>query len=222
MPTLEWPLLSPLPPAVRAKVIAATRARTYRRGEVVLREGEPGDTLHLVQAGRLAVRVSTESGESAILRILRPGDAFGELALLRRGETRQRSASITSLEDVTTLALGRAAFSSLCATYPQVERLLMALMAERIDQLSQRLIEALYVGVEKRIFRRLSELVDIYGVEGRTPVIPLTQDDVAGLAGTTRPTANQVLHRLAAQGILTLHRGNMEVNDVRALRRGAS
>lgn len=221
MPTVEWPLLSPLPPPVRAKVLAATRARRYVRGQVVFSEGEPGDTLHLVQSGRLAVRVSTDSGESAILRILRPGDAFGELALLRRGETHQRSASITSLEDVTTLALGRAAFASLCATYPQVERLLMALMAERIDQLSQRLIEALYVGVERRIFRRLSELVDIYGAGGGTPVIPLTQDDVAGLAGTTRPTANQVLQRLASQGILTLHRGSMEVNDVRALRRGA-
>lgn len=218
MSAVEWPLLSSLPPEVRSRVLAATRARRYARGEVVFHEGDPGESLHLIKLGRLAVRVSADSGESATLRILRPGDAFGELALLRRDGGHQRTASVTALEEVETLALGRGAFSALCVSHPQVERLLMELMAERIDQLSQRLLEALYVGVERRIMRRLSELVDIYGEAGRPPVIPLTQDDVAALAGTTRPTANQVLQRLASQGILTVRRGSMVINDVKMLR----
>jgi CRP-like cAMP-binding protein len=53
-------------------------------------------------------------------------------------------------------------------------------------------------------------------------VIALTQDDLAGLAGATRPTVNQVLQRLASQGIVTLHRGSITVRDVPALRRLAS
>jgi len=202
--------------------MAAAKPRRYARGEVVFHEGAPGDTLHLVRSGRLAVRVSTDSGESATLRILRPGDAFGELALFHPSSRHLRTATVTSLEDAETLALSRPAFTALCASYPQVERLLIALMAERVDQLSQRLLEALYVGVERRVFRRLVELVDIYGDGNATTAIPLTQDDLASMAGATRPTVNQVLQPLASQGVVTLHRGSIEVNDVQALRRRSS
>lgn len=104
--------------------------------------------------------------------------------------------------------LPRAAFESLCLSHPQVERLLVTLLAERVDQLSQRLLEALYVGVERRVFRRLLELVDIYGQGQAAPVIPLTQDDLAGMAGATRPTVNQVLQRLARQGTVTFRRAH--------------
>ncbi len=221
---MEWGLLRPLSPQVRAQVMGAAQSRHYARGEVVFNEGDPGDTLHLVRSGRLAVRVSTDAGDSATLRILRPGEAFGELSLVRPTEGHQRSATVTALEPVETLVLPRAAFESLRASHPQVEHLLVALLAERVDQLSQRLLEALYVGVEVRVLRRLLELVDIYGAgpEGsRTPVIPLTQDDLAGLAGSSRPTVNQVLQRLAAQGIVTLKRGSILVTDPVALSRRA-
>ena len=218
---MEWPLLAPLPPGVRQKVLEAARPRRYARGEVLFHEGDPGDTLHLIRTGRLAVRVSTDAGDSATLRILRPGDAFGELALVAPSGRHRRTATVTALERAETLALPRPAFVALCERFPEVERLLLALMAERVDQLSQRLLEALYVGVERRVFRRLVELVDIYADGSATPAIPLTQDDLAGLAGATRPTVNQVLQRLAAQGVVTLQRGSIAVNDVAVLRRRA-
>ena len=218
---MEWPLLSPLPSGVRAQVLEAARPRRYARSEVVFHEGDPGDTLHLVRAGRLAVRVSTDAGDSATLRILRPGDAFGELALVAPSGRHRRTATVTALEKAETLALPRPAFTALCERFPEVEHLMLTLMAERVDQLSQRLLEALYVGVERRVFRRLVELVDIYADGSAVSVIPLTQDDLAGLAGATRPTVNQVLQRLAGQGVVTLQRGSIVVNDIATLRRRA-
>ena len=53
----------------------------------------------------------------------------------------------------------------------------------------------------------------------RPVVVPITQDDLAGMAGTTRPTTNQVLQRLADEGVLSLGRGRIELRDVPALRR---
>jgi len=96
----------------------------------------------------------------------------------------------------------------LCARHPEVERLVISLLAERVDQLSQRLLEALYVGVDRRVYRRLIELADIYRSEAPDVSVPLTQDDLAGLAGATRPTVNKVLQPLSANGILRLHRGS--------------
>jgi CRP-like cAMP-binding protein len=100
----------------------------------------------------------------------------------------------------------------------------MALLAERVDELSQRLLEALYVGVERRVLRRLLELVEIYGdsaLSGSDTTIPLTQDDLAGLAGARRPTVNQVLQRLATQKVVVLKRGSIVVTDPTELRRRA-
>jgi CRP-like cAMP-binding protein len=221
---MDWPLLRPLSAEVRTTIMSASRPRRYHRGDVVFQEGEPGDTLHLVRSGRLAVRVSTDAGESATLRVLRPGDAFGELSLLHPDGAHLRSATVTALEQVETLVLPRSAFESLRASHPQVERLLMALLAERVDELSQRLLEALYVGVERRVLRRLLELVEIYGdsaLSGSDTTIPLTQDDLAGLAGARRPTVNQVLQRLATQKVVVLKRGSIVVTDPTELRRRA-
>ena len=74
------------------------------------------------------------------------------------------------------------------------------------------------MGVDRRVYRRLIELADIYRSEAPDVSVPLTQDDLAGLAGATRPTVNKVLQRLSASGILRLHRGSIQITDVKALR----
>ena len=92
-----------------------------------------------------------------------------------------------------------------------------ALVGE-VRRLSAALIEALYVPVEQRVWRRVNELVELFG--GDVPVvIPLTQDDIAQLAGTTRPTANRALRAGEEQGVLRLARGRIEVHDRAALKR---
>ena len=72
--------------------------------------------------------------------------------------------------------------------------------------------------VERRVWLRLLDLVELFG--GDAPVtIPLTQDDIAQLAGTTRPTANRILRAAEEQGVLRLARGRIEIHDRAALRR---
>jgi CRP/FNR family cyclic AMP-dependent transcriptional regulator len=214
---MEWPLLASLSAADRSKLLASARRRLFARGEVVFHEGDPGDSLHLIEAGRFAVQVFTPGGEAATLNVLSPGGFFGELALLRAQPALRRTATIVALEPSRTLSLSGTTFHSICDQHPQIEHLIGALLAERIEQLSQRLLEALYVGVDRRVSRRLLELADVYG-GGATTVIPLTQDHLADLAGASRPTVNQVLQKLASKGVVALHRGRIEVLDYNALR----
>ncbi|HEX7187364.1 MAG TPA: Crp/Fnr family transcriptional regulator [Actinomycetes bacterium] len=219
---MELHLLSSLSADERARVLAAATARQFARGDVVFHEGEPGESLHLVRSGRLAVHVSTPAGDSATLSVLSPGDAFGELALI--GGRHLRTATVVALEASETLALSRAAFDSLRHTHPAIERVLEEALARRVEVLSQALLEALYVPVDQRVVRRLVDLAATYGgkVAGSPVVIPITQDDLAGMAGTTRPTTNQVLQRLADEGVLGLGRGRIELRDLPALRRKVS
>src|SRR3954447_21258788 len=90
------------------------RPRSFARGEVLVHEGDPADSLHLIESGRVAVRIATPTGERATLNILSPGDYFGELSLVRRWGDRHRTATVVALEPTATLVVSVAAFDELC------------------------------------------------------------------------------------------------------------
>ena len=83
-------------------------------------------------------------------------------------------------------------------------------------------MEALHTPADLRIVRRLVDLFGLYarqeGGRPRTLPLPITQTELSELAGVTRPTANRVLRRLEADGIVTLGRGTITVVDAPALR----
>jgi CRP/FNR family cyclic AMP-dependent transcriptional regulator len=207
---MEFLLLASLSEADRRTVLSTARRRRFAAGEVIVHEGDPGDTFHLIAKGRVGVRVTTPGGSVALVNVHGPGGAFGEQALL--DPMAVRSATITALEPTETLGLSRSAFEDLRRDHPGVDRLLIDVLAREVRRLTSRLAEALYDSAEKRVMRRLLDLAAIY--DG---VVPLTQDNVASMAGTTRPTANGVLQALVADGILSLGRGRFEVLDRPAL-----
>lgn len=205
---MDWPVLASLPPDERRTLAAGLRRRAYRRDEVIFHQGDPADTLHLIAAGRASVRVTMPGGEFVVVELLGPGHAFGELALVG---PQSRRATVVALERCETLSLGRDEFERLRTAYPGVDRFLIDLLARRVDRLNTYLLEALFVPAERRVLRRLLELCELYPADGQGIVIPVTQETLASLAGTTRPTANQVLRRLGAIGLVTVSRSQIVV-----------
>ena len=218
---MDWPLLASLDADERAVVIAAARQHTFRKGEVVFHEGDPADAMHLVAAGHLAVQVATPDGERVTLNVLSPGDSVGELSLVRRGAPDLRSATVVALDAAETRVLGMGVFQELCQSHPGVQDLVVAALADRVRDLSGRLLEQMYVGLDRRLYRRLLDLAEVYANGTASAVVPLTQEQLADLVGGTRPTVNQVLQRLQAQQVIELGRGRLTVLDVAALRRKA-
>src|SRR5688572_21347737 len=174
---MDWPLLAPLADDERAAILKAARRRSFAKGEVVFHEGDPADSLHLVTAGHLAVRVSTPDGERVTLNVLGPGSHVGELALLGPTPEHRRSATVVALDAAETRVLAATAFHDICAQNPRIQRLLTDLLAARIRELSARLLDAMYLGLDRRLYRSLLELSELYGPgPSGTPVIPLTQE----------------------------------------------
>jgi CRP/FNR family cyclic AMP-dependent transcriptional regulator len=214
--TTEWPLLSQLVPEQRRQLLAAGRGRQFARREVIFHEGDPGDSLHLVQRGRVAVRVTTPMGDVVTLTVLGPGQTFGELALLDEPAT--RTATVVALESTQTWALHRDQFNRLRASQPGIDRILVDLLAGYVRRLSDQVVQALYLPADKRVTRRLLELADIYSDRRE---IPLTQEDLASLAGTSRATVNRVLGELEQAGGLAVARGRIKILDHERLTRAA-
>ena len=184
---------------------AAGRRRTFSRGEVVFHEGDPGDSLHRVARGRFAARVTTPLGEVATFAVHSRGDVFGLLAVLH--PEARRTATVAALEPAETFTMPASAFARLKAAHPGVAVAVEQVLVEMLATSSSRLVEALYTPVHLRVRARLRDLAHIYGGDGTAPVtIPLSQEDLAGLAGTTRETVNRVLHDEQERGALTLAR----------------
>ena len=211
---MEWELLAGLPEEDVRRVLQGARRRRFARGEVLFHEGDPASTVHLLARGRVAVRVTTPLGDVCTLDILGAGSVLGELALLCPGSP--RSATALALEPTETMAVDESAFSELRNEHRRVADTLIQVLTARVRRLNDRLVEALYVPADARILRRLLELAGIYG-----DVVPLTQDDLSELAGTTRSTVNRVLRREEREGSLTLARGKIVLQDREALARRA-
>jgi CRP/FNR family transcriptional regulator, cyclic AMP receptor protein len=216
---MEWTFLQPLSEEERREVLRLARRRRFRKGEILFHEGDPGDTLHLIDRGHVAMRVTTPLGDVATLIVEGPGGYFGELALISEKGT--RNSTVVALDAVETLGLHRDQFEELRRKYESFDRMMVAALADEVRRLSARLAEALYVAVETRVYRRLVDLAAAFSSGDELAPIPLTQDDVASLAGTTRPSANKVLRAAHEDGVLRLGRGSIEVLDLALLTKRA-
>lgn len=208
-----------LPQPELQQLVAVARRRRFARGEVVFHRGDPADTLHLVLKGRFVASRDTESGDTVAVSVHGAGDAFGELALLELEAS--RSMTVTALEPAETYSVHCKEFARLRERYPSVNDVLARLLAARVRRTSDLLAEAFSVPADRRVLRRLVELADLYGDGASVTVIPLPQNEIAGLAGTSRATVNRVLRSEVSRGTVELRRGATHVLDRDTLARRA-
>src|SRR5262249_28898974 len=156
MAAVEWRLLQGLPEQEGRQLLQLARRRRFRRGEGVFHRDDPADSLHLVVKGRFAVRVMTPLGEQATIAVRGPGEGFGEMALV--GPAARRSATVEALEEAETFCVYEREFARLRKEHAEVNELLIGFLVAEVQMLNERLLEALYVPVERRVLRRLREL----------------------------------------------------------------
>src|SRR3954470_729007 len=209
-----------LDPEERRQLISAARRRRFARNEVVFHEGDPASSLHLLISGHVSIRVAMPDGNSVTVAIVGPGQTFGELALL--GKQDRRAATVTALEGCETLSLQKERFDELRLGHPRLDRLLAEILADEVRRLDSRLLEFLYLPADKRVLRRLVSLARMYSDGGREAVtVPLTQDVIASMAGTSRPTTNQALRAVEGAGVIAIGRSKIQHMALAALLRRA-
>jgi len=215
---MSWHLLRDVPADDVRLLLSVARRRRFDRREVVYHHGDPADSLHLVSSGRFLVRVATPLGETVTLALLGAGEIFGEMAIA--GVEPHRSATVEALEPSETFAVYQSDFERLREQHPSVDRVLIALLVAEVRVLNERLLEAFYVPAEKRILRRVTELAAVFGSNsGDATELPLTQEDLATFAGTSRATVNQVLREEQKRGTVELRRGKTVIVDLEALQK---
>lgn len=182
---------------------------------MVFHEGDPAGSIHLLESGHVAVKLTTPLGDVAIVDVLHPGDTFGEQALIHGSG--DRSATVVAISAAETMSIDASTFTRLFGE-PSLQRFLIELLGRRLGATNHQLLEARYVGAEQRVARCLGRLADQFADQG-DGAIPLTQADIASMTGVTRSTANRMLRTLERSGVIGIARARIVVIDRPALDR---
>ncbi len=198
------------------------RRRRFGRGEVIFHLGDPGDALFLIVAGAVKISLPTEEGGEAILATLRPGEVFGELALL---DGAPRSASAVAMAPTEVLVLSRPRFEELVEAEPAIRQALFRTLAAEIRRLTEQVAELHFLDIPGRLAARLLRLAEEAGVRQLDGTIrldgPITQGELAAMIGSTRQTVNRFLGAFAAAGLVRFEREAIVIVDAAGLSRAA-
>lgn len=197
---MEASILAALDDADRRRVLQRTTRLRFARNAYVFHAGDAGDSVHLIDKGRVAVQAGGALGEPITLTVLAKGDVFGEQALL--AEDHLRTATIQALELTETLMLRRADFEDLRRSFPSVDRFLVAVLARQVRRLTAQITEMAEVAAPVRVYRRLASLAEVFDAAGPGGEIPITQNQLASMAGVSLRLANKVVGEARAAGLL--------------------
>jgi CRP/FNR family transcriptional regulator/CRP/FNR family cyclic AMP-dependent transcriptional regulator len=215
-------VLGLLPRAELEALLPTLRRRSYRRGETLYHQGDPGSVVHVMLEGRAKVVIPSESGEEAVLTVLGPGDVHGEMALL---DGEPRSATVVALEAVVTAIISRESFLDLLKRSPGAVEGVLAGLARTIRRLSSEVGDLMFLDLQGRLAKKLLELADIHGHESEDGIeiqAALTQEDLAGMIGATRPRVNQLLGSFEDRGAISRRNRRIVIRRHDVLSRWAS
>jgi CRP-like cAMP-binding protein len=209
-------LFADLEPEARQRVIAAAVPRTYRKGQLLFVEGDPGESLIVLRRGAVAVFRTAPTGERAMLTVVRPPDVLGEVSLL---DASTRSASAEAIEDCSALALSRAAFMELVHGNPRILDAVMRSLGTLIRRLTEQNADHVFLDLPGRVAKTLVRLAG--DSQSAEVTIDLNQSQLAEMAGGSRQSVNQAIGSFASRGWLRTEGRRIVLTDLAALRRRA-
>jgi CRP/FNR family transcriptional regulator, cyclic AMP receptor protein len=213
---VQWQLLDGVPDDDVRALLSTARRRRFARNEVVFHHDDPGDALHLIVSGRFAIRIVGPLGGNAMIRVRGPGEHFGEMALLTKDL--RRAATVVAIEPGETFSIRAPEFDRLRKRHLHLNDSLLQLLAAEVRLVDERLLELLYLPAGKRLLRRLCDLAEVYDGKNGEVEIPLTQEQLAELAHTSRATVNSTLRKEQERGTVRLKPGSAIVLDLASLR----
>lgn len=193
--------------------------RHFAQGETIFREGDPGRVLYIVKSGQVRIFVSGAGQETSIILCGRPGDIFGELAIV---DGLPRSATAAAVEETTVYMLDRDLFRDHMRRDPQLALNFMKLLTVRVRYNTKQVNSLASLSVSSRLARLLLTLAHDYGQmdkEGVRINTSLTQTDLASLIGATRESTNKALSTFRRLEYIRQTDGHWLVVDPEALRK---
>jgi CRP/FNR family transcriptional regulator, cyclic AMP receptor protein len=200
---------------------AAGRPRTFRRGQYVFYQDDPGDTLLVVCAGMVKVIFSSERGEETVLVTLGEGEIVGEIALL---DGAARSASVVAVEPTTGLLLTRTIVLEVMGRHPAVLDAMLRRLGTLVRRLTEQAGDLVFLDLGARLAKLLLRLAADQETTADGVVLQtgLSQSDFAAMVGASRPAVNRTLRSFVVRGLISINGQVIVLHDLAGLRKRAN
>ncbi|RKO67518.1 Crp/Fnr family transcriptional regulator [Desulfofundulus salinus] len=190
------PLFAGLSDEQLAEIARLILDRKYRKGHIIFMEGEPGEAVYLLKSGRVKIYKQDEEGREHILHYINPGEVFAEVVLFDGGEY---PACAEVVEDAHVGLIRNRDMDVLILKNPSIALALLKIMARRLRVSQRQIMELALKDTTRRLASVLLELALEHGEpedNGIRITMPLTNQELANLVGTSRETANRILGEL--------------------------
>ena len=172
----------------------------FPRGQVIYAEGDKGDCLYIVIAGKVKIRRRSADGREILLGLIGPSDVFGAVSMFDSGI---RTADASAITDVRTMALDRMALRYLVTHNPEIAEVLLRVFSRRLRLTDNALATLISTDGPGRLAQQLLQLAQRFGKhegDGLRVTHDLTQQEIAQLIGSSRETVNKALANFADRG----------------------
>ena len=177
------------------------------RGDVLFQEGDAPDALYVVLAGRLAIALGNPiDRRESVVALMEAGDLFGELGLL---DDRPRSAMARALESSLVLAVPYGPVVEMFRQQPTMLWNVTRLLAQRLRAMDEALADSVFLDVTGRTAKRILELAG----DGDQFVLPVTQEELAGMVGASRERVNKAISSFIKLGWLEQRDRNYRITQ---------
>jgi len=215
------PLFAALDDEAAAALLSSMSRVDLPRTEILFHEGEAGERLFVITAGKIKLGRTSGDGRENLLTVLGPGEMFGELSLFDPGP---RTATATAVSDAQLVGLGHADLQAFLTGRPDVARHLLQALARRLRRTNDSLADLVFSDVPGRVAKALLDLSRRFGRQTDAGVLvahELTQEELAQLVGASRETVNKALADFASRGWIRLEARAVVLLDTERLTRRA-
>jgi CRP-like cAMP-binding protein len=180
-------------------------------------EGDPAYEVLILESGSVKLARVSRDGREVVVAVRGAGSLLGELSAIDGGSRSTSAATVTS---VRLIAVPFAEFRHLVDTRASLARALLDLMAERMRESTERVLEFGTAAALTRVCRRLVEFADgqAVGNGASTLAVPLTQQEIASLCGLSREAVVKALKALKDLGWIDVAGRQITLHDLDALR----
>jgi CRP/FNR family transcriptional regulator len=204
----KTPLLRTLPEPAVQEVATRGALRRFRKGEVVFREGQPAEAVWIVLRGWVTLRKRAPHGDPVTLFTMTPNEALCGISAFDQGNY---SATAVAATDAHLLGVPREVIESLLTRYPAFAKAILLTCCQRIRHMADA-ISIAQAPVAERLAYTLLRLRDSFG-----NTIPVTHQELAGMAGTRWETSIRTLAAMRRKGWVASARGRITLLAPRRL-----
>lgn len=190
---------------------------TVKRGQQIFFQGDPGAYVYCLKSGRVKLSRLSAEGRELILDIIMPGEIFGEI--LGGGEVVHDTIA-EAMEDALLCRIPRTRFEQLLRAHPELSFRLTKLIGLRLKRIESRIEDLVFKDVQGRMATILLQLTRDHGTQqsrGSWLVPRITQQQLAGLIGSSREAVNQTLAEFRRRGLIVFEGRQILIPDLDAL-----